>query len=79
MASKKHLEVLSQGVEAWNNWRTEDPDATPDLSGPVELQISPARWNFSRTKMSGATLTHNNLCGVNFWEADLRGADLRAA
>ena len=27
-----HLNVLKQGVEAWNQWREDNPDAKPDLS-----------------------------------------------
>ena len=32
MANKEHLVRLNHGVEAWNQWRRENPDARPDLS-----------------------------------------------
>ena len=33
MANKEHVEVLEQGVDAWNAWRDENLDVSPDLSG----------------------------------------------
>ena len=33
MASKKHVARLRQGVDAWNQWRRENPKICPDLSG----------------------------------------------
>ena len=32
MADKHHIKILDRGIEAWNAWRTENPDVTPDLS-----------------------------------------------
>jgi hypothetical protein len=32
MANKKHLRILEEGVEAWNEWRKEDPDIKHSLS-----------------------------------------------
>jgi hypothetical protein len=31
MANPEHLEILKQGVEAWNEWREKNPDIEPDL------------------------------------------------
>jgi len=31
MANAKHLQILDQGVEAWNAWRQENPAVRPDL------------------------------------------------
>ncbi len=44
MANPEHVEILKQGVEAWNQWRKDNPDIEPDLS---EHEISPA--NFGAT------------------------------
>ncbi len=33
MANPKHVEILKQGVEAWNKWRMENPSVVPDLNG----------------------------------------------
>ncbi|MGO4884482.1 MAG: pentapeptide repeat-containing protein [Bryobacteraceae bacterium] len=69
MADKQHFELVMRDVDAWNQWRDENPRETPDLSFAV---------------MRGADLTLANLAGARFVEADLvlanlRGADLRHA
>jgi hypothetical protein len=79
MADPEHLAILKQGVEQWNKWREEHPDAKPDL-GRTNL----SRTNLSRANLSVAYLGWANLSGANLWaanlnEADLRGADLDAA
>jgi hypothetical protein len=33
MANPEHLEILKQGAEAWNFWRSEHPGLQPDLAG----------------------------------------------
>jgi hypothetical protein len=32
MANQEHLEILMQGVDAWNRWRQRHPGIEPDLS-----------------------------------------------
>jgi len=32
MANPEHVEILKQGVEAWNHWRSEHPDVIPELA-----------------------------------------------
>ena len=69
MAVKEHYDLLIRDVDAWNQWRDENPDVKPDLSYAV---------------MRGANLTLANLAGAILREADLvlanlRGADLRHA
>jgi hypothetical protein len=32
MANEEHLAILKQGVEAWNQWRRENPSIVPDLA-----------------------------------------------
>ena len=45
MANKKHVARLKQGVEAWNQWRRENPKIRPDLSraGLIRASLSGAR------------------------------------
>ena len=31
MANEDHVARLKQGVDAWNAWRRENPDVSPDL------------------------------------------------
>src|SRR4051794_6794892 len=42
MANPEHLQILKQGVEAWNAWREQNEGIRPDLS-PTE--VSPADLN----------------------------------
>jgi uncharacterized protein YjbI with pentapeptide repeats len=72
MANKEHLGLLKQGVAVWNQWRTENSDIRPDLSGP-DL----SRADFRGADLSGIDLNGANLHGVNLMGADLSLADLR--
>ena len=33
MANAAYLDILTQGVEVWNQWRQEHHEVQPDLSG----------------------------------------------
>ena len=33
MANPEHLQILKQGVEAWNQWREQNKGIRPDLRG----------------------------------------------
>ena len=32
MANEEHLKILKQGVDAWNQWRKENPKIMPDFT-----------------------------------------------
>lgn len=81
MANKKHLKILSQGVDSWNKWRISNIDICPDLSRAKlsGLDFSGSDFsgvNFNRANLNGANLTLTTLFDVNFGEADLNGANL---
>jgi uncharacterized protein YjbI with pentapeptide repeats len=69
MGKTTHLEILKQGVDAWNQWRNEQPSIPIDLSSGV----------FSGDDLRGANLSRAVLTKSNLRGADLRGADLRGA
>src|SRR5688572_9237468 len=69
MADQKQLEILKQGVEAWNNWRAANPDAKVHLTG-ADL----TKAYLAKADLDGAYLTEANL-----WAAGLRGANLAGA
>jgi uncharacterized protein YjbI with pentapeptide repeats len=62
MTSNKHVELIRQGVAAWNGWRANNADHVPDLVG---------------AGLRGLDLTSANLDGADLREADLRGTILR--
>jgi len=33
MANEEHLQIIRQGVEAWNDWRSKNPQLRPNLNG----------------------------------------------
>jgi hypothetical protein len=51
MATDEHLALLWKGVDAWNEWRTENPLICPDLSD----------LNLRRANLMGAILTWADL------------------
>jgi hypothetical protein len=69
MADQNHINILNQGVEAWNDWREKNPEINPDLSG----------MNFRNADLILANLSNANLNGANLREADLRWANLKNA
>lgn len=71
MANPEHLKILEQGVDAWNEWRIENPEVLPDL----------AHADFSLTNLSGADFRSANLSSAHFSSAyfnltNLSNADL---
>jgi uncharacterized protein YjbI with pentapeptide repeats len=84
MANPEHLEILRQGVDAWNHWRDESPETRPDLSG-VDLataDLFDAHLNgtdFSGTNLFRTDLKVADLIGARFTGANLFGSDLRKA
>ena len=91
MADQQHVALLRQGVEAWNRWRREEPEARPDLSQAnlmgmhlyeADLTHTNLFWadlagaNLHRADLTGAVLFGANLCGANLHQANLCEADL---
>ena len=75
MANPDHLEILQQGVDAWNAWRKREPLIIPDLS-----KADLSGWNLSGANLSGADLIWANLSRPDVSRADLlRGPDLSGA
>ena len=69
MPNRKHLEILSQGVEAWNAWREANKKIEPDL----------ARANFTGADLRGAVFSNTNLASAHLEKAQLQAAHFRGA
>src|SRR6266496_3463444 len=67
MANQEHVEILKQGVEAWNRWRVINPWTQPDLN---EADLS--RAELSGADLSGADLSGADLSRINLSEAYLQ-------
>lgn len=87
MANPEHVEVLKQGVEAWNKWlrkmRKDGQEFVPDLSGHVIKESDPdlLGWglemdlsgiNLMWANLEGAYLGHVKFTGGRFYGANLR-------
>jgi hypothetical protein len=84
MANPEHLANLEAGVDAWNAWRRESRDLSPDLSeanlSGANLSLADLRHaNLRRAKLIGANLSRAGLIGATLQEADLSRANLSHA
>jgi hypothetical protein len=84
MANPKHLAILRDGVNKWNQWRSEAPfseEVDPqDVLSPEWLEEA-AKGNpyLTRADLSGTDLSGAMLRGVNFQKAILNAANLQGA
>jgi len=76
MAIPQHLEVLRQGVQAWNEWREQNPEVEPDLAGADLSKADLKEADLRETDLRWADLTAANLQAANLNRADLRRATL---
>ncbi len=79
MANPKQLKLLRQDVEAWNGWRTENPELMPNLKKADLSNTHVGIAQLQTANLSGADLSEANLSGANLSRSDLRGANLRHA
>jgi hypothetical protein len=94
MANEKHLKIIKQGVEKWNEWRKDNRGIELDLSRAdlskmnlskaflVSVELTGAKLNgadLSYAILSGAFLSNANLSEANLSGAIIREAELRKA
>jgi len=76
MANPAHEALLRQGVDEWNDWRSQNGSVTPDLSGVCMPAASLQGVDLSHARLMEATLIRANLTGADLRYADLSGAQL---
>lgn len=74
MIAIDYLELIEQGVDVWNRWRSEHPDDCPVLESAYLFEKSLPGINLRHANLSRACLIGANLEG-----ADLEGANLSGA
>jgi uncharacterized protein YjbI with pentapeptide repeats len=79
MANQHHLDKLREGVDAWNHWRHDHPQITPDLSGAELTAADLEGANLTAANLQDASLVRANLQGASFDGANLRYANLAGA
>lgn len=87
--NEKHIDILHQGVDVWNQWRQANPNTRPILFKANLKRLDLRRVNFSQSNLVAcnlswanlekADLSEANLSWANFLGANLVGADLRKA
>jgi hypothetical protein len=79
MADEEHLNIIKQGVNAWNQWRADNPAVRPNLRAVDLSQMNLRRADLSGAKLNGADLREADLFGADLSKTDLTAADLRRA
>ena len=78
MANQEHLQILEQGVAAWNRWRHENRRIRPDLSGANLVRIDLREADLGRVLNAGVDLTGAYLSQVVLYETILGNTNLTA-
>jgi hypothetical protein len=79
MANSEQLEMLRQGAEVWNHWRSSHPKETVDLSEARLVDAVLSGMNLENVDLMGADLRSANLTEANLKGAKLHGANLQRA
>lgn len=77
MANTEQLDILRQGVTAWNDWRAANPGVAIDLSGAVLDHETLAAAG--TTPAGKIDLTKINLCQAKLTDVQMSGLDLTHA
>jgi hypothetical protein len=78
MANDEHVALFERGTKIWNEWREQNPNITPDLSG-ASLEADHFEANLRGVNLSRANLSHRFLAAANLTEAKLTKSDLTEA
>ena len=72
MPNQKHLNILKQGVEVWNQWRKENTAIPINLSGYNFQGMALVKYDLSCVDLRGADLK-----GIVFFEADFKRSSVQ--
>lgn len=79
MAIDEHLQALTQGAQAWNQWRRQHFEVRPDLREAPLSSTDLTGANLSNANLFLANLNRAKLYVADLSEADLSQADLNGA
>jgi uncharacterized protein YjbI with pentapeptide repeats len=65
MANREQLELLKEGIDAWNDWREKNPDVQPNLEDADLQGLNLCKANFKGILLRRANLQNANLCEAN--------------
>ena len=72
----EHFNILNEGVEIWNKWRSDNPHIRPIL---LDVKLPLGMQNLNGINFSNTLLERAELMGTQLIQANLRGAKLRNA
>jgi hypothetical protein len=72
--NEEHVNIIRQGVDAWNEWRQKNPELKPDLREAHFKGAYLREVDLREADLRAAYLYGANLEGANLSGADLRGA-----
>jgi uncharacterized protein YjbI with pentapeptide repeats len=73
VASQEHLEILSRGVGAWNDWRAGNPSVRPILTGASLHGSDLNGANLDGADLDSVDVTDSRAAGATFIETNLMG------
>jgi len=79
MADTMHIDILYEGVEAWNEWRRKNPGEKPKLASEDLSEMDLTGVNLGEADLTDAELFQTDLSEANLKMAVLRRADLSGA
>lgn len=84
MIKPKHINILEQGVDYWNNWREQNPQVAPNLNDTDFRNLKLDGANLSetlliRSKLDNLQLERINLSRANLYKAKMVGCNLKYA
>ena len=74
-----HVELLQQGVDVWNDWRTKERSISPDLRGADLHKAELFGANLAQADLRGASLIEANLSASSLFQANISEVDLTKA
>ena len=79
MSKGAHIDILYEGVAAWNEWRRENPGVRPELAGEDLSEMDLTGINLGEADLTDAELFQTDLSDANLKMAVLEKADLSGA
>jgi hypothetical protein len=70
----RHIDILKEGIKYWNDWRSQNKEIEPNLSGAELEGMDYSGINFSKTNLQMANLQGCNLTNANLENAKVNGA-----
>jgi hypothetical protein len=74
MANAEEFALLETGVDAWNDWRSNNLGVRVDLSGAKLIEANLSKANLTGADLSGASLSGAVLSLASLGETDLNKA-----